>query len=267
MINEDELKYICEKASNAPYPGDDYAFETINTISRALAIYKRRYEGKKYILSLSNGEEIFFEIKPNNLAHLLGVDFKNMLTCDNLRPLLGSVLDFKNIDDINSYELLSRIVCNGNKVICHDEVNSNKLLNYYKIMIKTSCFLELTSFDQLLFGVVNFDKGKYEMINNCKYSPMATKYIISINEKNFPHSMMGLKNNHEKKAMIPETFIVSNHLENYLIEQELLLPTNLLVADKYDFKEYTSTREDRIRILNLYKEMLQKYNNHIVKIK
>lgn len=261
MISRQELQYVSHYARNIPYPGDDYAKNVIEKLSRALTIFKQKYDGKNYSLILSNGEEICFEIKSKNLAHLLGIDYKTISTSEYMKPLLYSVLGFSQDDYLSSYNVLNRIVENGDKVIKSDEINFNKFLNYYKIMIKTSCFDTLAEFNEFNFGVINFDKTIFENNFGNRFLPAATKLIFSQNDEALiPYCMMGLKYDNETNVMIPETFIAPVNFADYLKYQELLLPIQLLINDDQNLTKLVATPEEKIRILNLYKSIIQMYN-------
>ena len=261
MISRQELQYVNERARKVPYPGDDYAYDVINKLAYALSIFKKKYDGKRYSLILSNGEEIVFEIKSKNLAHLLGIDFKWISTSEYMRPLLYSVLEFKEDESFNSYNILNRIIELGDKVIANDEVNFNKFLNYYKVMIKTSCFDTLAEFNEFNFGVINFDKSIYENVFQNSFSPTSSKYIFTQNDEALiPYCMMGLRNDNDTDLMVPETLLAPTNFYDYLYNQELLLPIQLLVNDEENLTKLVATNEEKIRMLNLYKSIIRTYN-------
>lgn len=261
MISRQELQYVSDYARKTPYPGDDYAFDVINRLSRALLIFKQKYDGKRYSLILSNGEEICFEIKSKNLAHLLGIDYKWISTSEYMRPLLSSVLDLSSSEYLNSYTVLQKIIEHGNRVVENDEVNFNKFLNYYKVMIKTSCFETLSDFNEFNFGVVNFDKSIFENSFGNKFLPSSNKFIFSQNDEALiPYCMMGLTNDNDTEIMIPETIIAPTNFSDYLYNQELLLPIQLLVNDDENLTKLVSTPDEKIRMLNLYKSIIRTYN-------
>lgn len=260
MISRQELQYVSDFARKTPYPGDDYAITVINRLATALDIFKKKYDGKRYSLILSNGEEICFEIKSKNLAHLLGIDFKWISTSEYMRPLLASVLKFGENDRFDSYSVLTRIVENGDDVLANDEANFNKFLNYYKVMIKTSCFGTISEFNEFNFGVVNFNKDIYEQATSTKFTPSSTKYIFSpTDEALIPYCLMGLTNDNDTELMIPETIMAPVNFADYLFHQELLLPIQLLVNDEKNLTRLVATPEEKIRLLNLYKSIIQTY--------
>ena len=261
MISRQELQYVSDYARKVPYPGDDYAYDVIDKIANALLIFKKKYDGKRYSLILSNGEEICFEIQSKNLAHLLGVDFKNISNSEYMKPLLYSVLGLNEDEKFNSYLVLSRIVENGDKVIINDKTNYNKFLNYYKVMIKVSCFEKLADFNEFNFGVINFEKNIFENTFGNKFLPSSNKFIFSQNDEALiPYCMMGIKNDNNTEIMVPETLMAPTNFQDYLYNQELLLPIHLLINDDQNLTKIVATSEEKIRMLNLYKSIIQTYN-------
>ena len=261
MISRQELQYVNEYARFAPFPGKDYAYMVINKLANALDIFTKKYDGKKYSLILSNGEELCFEIKKKNLAHLLGIDYKLLSTGEYMKPLLNTVLGIDLNEPTNSYTVLTKIIENGDKVIENDRDNYNKFLNYFKLMVKTSCFDKLADFNEFNFGFINFNKDTYQNVINKPYSPMSTKYIFSSNDEALiPYCMMGLKNDNDTDIMIPETFIAPLNFPDYLMQQTLLLPIQMLINDGYELTKLVATSEEKIRILNLYKSLIKQYD-------
>ena len=260
MISKKELQYVGDYARRVPYPGDDYARSVIEKLSKSMDIFKQKYDGKKYSLILSNGEEFSFEIQGKNLAHLLGVDYKG-LTSEYMKPVLENVLGFDINEQLNSYAVLSRIIENGDEVIKNDKDGSNKILNYYKLMVKTSCFDKLSDFNDFNFGCINFEKEHFENVSGKDFLPSSTKFIFSQNDEALiPYCMMGLKQDNYSDNMIPETFMAPINFSDYLVNQELLLPIQMLINDDQNLSKIIATPEEKIRILNLYKSLIQIYN-------
>ena len=258
-MTKEELFYANKPAINAPYPGDDYAYETINKISYALIMFRMKYEGKYFNISLSNGENLNFEIKGCNLAHLLGIDYK-MLCSKYMKPLIHNILDISDGYKINSLVILNRIIENADKVIANDEINPIKLLNYYKIMLKASSFIKFTGFDTFNFGVIDFNKKMYNNIVTKSTSSASTKYVFSKGDsKLIPYYMMGFKYDENFDIMVPETFIAPDNFSDYLYAQQLLLPLELSISNGYKSYENKATINDKIKILNFYKSLVEKY--------
>ena len=261
MINKDELQYVTMSADRVPYPGDDYAYETINQISRALITFRRKYEGKRFCVSLSTGDTIEFEIKGWNLAHLIGIDYKTLIS-GYMKKILHDVLELSDEYRINSLVVLNRIIENADKVIANDEVNSVKILNYYKIMFKATNFMKLPDYQMLNFGVLSFNKRIYNNITDTLFSPKSNIYLFSKTGENLvPYNMLGLIYDENIQAMVPETLITPTNFLDYLYEQRLILPLSLKVYDDTGIiKRIDTTREDKIRILNYYKSLMNDCN-------
>ena len=264
MISNKELQYVSEYARKVPYPGDDYARDAIEKLAKALEIFKQKYDGKKYSLILSNGEEINLEIQKKQLAHLFGVDYKGMCQFDYMKPLLTNILGLDLTGPIDSYTLLSRIVDNGDEVIKNDRSNYNKFLNYYRTVIKTSCFERFSDFKDFNFGIINFDKNVFEQSTNKSWAPNSTKWLFSQNDEPLiPYCLMGLVNySYSPDLMVPETLISPTDFHEFLINQELLLPIQMLINDEQNLSKNVATPEEKISLLRLYKSLIEIYHTN-----
>ena len=132
MITIKELNYVDRWANRVPYPGDSYCEIAMEKLQQNLKLYNDEYSKITYDISFSNNEEIEFQILSKNICHMLGIDSKN-LTGKYFRDFRKSVLDLDPDKTIQSYNLISAIANNIDKVIDYDRKNKNKALNYYKI--------------------------------------------------------------------------------------------------------------------------------------
>ena len=263
MINKEELQYASKSSISVPYPGDDYAYDTINRLSYALMMFKKRYEDKRIHLLLNNGEGLSFEIRSKNLAHLFGIDYRELTTNPVMKPLLSSVLGFGEKEVINSYELISRIIENADKVIEYDENHFHKILNYYKVMVKTTCFIKMSAFDKFNFGVINFDKRTYEKTVGKSFYPNASKYLLlPMDEELVQFCMLGLVYDKYSGMMVPETFMTPTIFHRYFIRQEFLLPKEIVIDGNNEFKHAVASREDKKQLLNIYKSIILTYKTN-----
>ena len=262
MISNKELQYVSDYARKVPYPGDEYAYDAIEKLSKALTMFKQKYDGKKYSLILSDGEEINLEIQKKHLAHILGIDYKGMLQSEYMKPLLHSILGFQEGSIVDSYTLLNRIIENGDKVINNDKEQYNKFLNYYRLVIKTSCFEKFSDFNDFNFGVINFNRDIYQNETKKIFTPNSTKLFFSQNDEALiPYCIMGLINDsYTPDIMVPETLIAPTNFHEFLIGQELLLPIQMLINDEQSLSKNVATAEEKLRLLRLYKFLIQSHN-------
>ena len=266
-ISTAEIEYANVFARYAPFPGSNYAESAINKLAKAHLIFKNKYEGKKYSLTLSNNEEFHFEIKSKNIAHLLGIDYKN-LSSDAMKETVYDVLGIDNTyDNHPAYDYLTAILERAEDVIKNDGTRGKKkILNYYKSMIKSSAFSKLSDFEDFKFGVVNFDNKKYVPVCTENFSPRSTKYIFTDNgEILLPYSMLGFVEDNspdnQKGINVPETILLTGPKEfgRLLDRLELLLPISLLVNDENELSKETATALQTLRLLQLYKNIEAKY--------
>ena len=210
MISKAELQYVNNNAKSAPFPGVDYARMVINRLMVALSIYEDKYRNKNYSLILSNGEEIQFSILPKNLCHMLGIDYKS-ITSEYMTSTRESVLNLTSSTYLSSYEILSRIISNREEVIANDsQYGNNKLLNYYKILVKSSVFSKLSNFTSFNFGCINFDKETYNAHTGKCFNPMSTKFLFtSSDEALIPYFMIGMTKDNGGDLYVPETLFAT----------------------------------------------------------
>lgn len=258
MIKKEELQFTKNNGMYIPFPGADYAYDAINRLSYALAVFKKNYENKEFNVLLSNGEDLVFKIDSRNLAYLLGIDYKRIITN---KEFLYDILEFNENEVINSYSLISKIIENADKVIEHDELGINPILNYYSIMIRTTCFIKMPSFDKFKFGVINFNKYIYENNFRKKFYPRSNKFLlIPTDEELIQFCMIGLNKYKNSETLVPETLMLPTHFEKILYQQELLIPEEILIHDVYDYERINATNENKRNILNLYKSIILMYN-------
>ena len=262
MISNMELQYVNSFAKNAPYPGDKYAEQVMEMLIEAHEIFKNKYEGKKYSLILSNGEEFNFELKNKNLSHLLGIDFKN-LTNETMIYDTKEILGFDYEDRLTSYDILQKIIEHCDDIIANDRDNdkTKRILNYYKVMIKCSCFSKLSRFEDFNFGFMNFDKEYCNPQLASTFSPNSTKYIFTENDEVLiPYYMMGfVQDNQDYKSFVPETLLAPYNFDHIIENQEFLLPIQLLINNEDILLKKESTASEKLKLLNLYKKIILQY--------
>jgi len=194
MISKKELGYISGWANRVPYPGDDYAEEAMEKLKQAEKLFRDIYANNKYNITLSNNEEIELEIKEKNLAHMLGIDFKN-LSQDLFADFRKDILDISPEDYLNSYTILQRIIENSDKVINYDKTSDYlKILNYYKVSVKSDILSKLGNIADFKFGCINFDKQEFLKNANVQYhNSNSTKYLyVPSEEPVSPYFLMGI---------------------------------------------------------------------------
>ena len=268
MITRKELDYVSSWAKNTPYPGRKYAEEALENLAISIEDFKRFYNGKQYELVLSNGEQFSFEILEKNLCHLLGIDYKN---------LIGQYFDYYRysvlkLDDVpKSFDLLTRIIDNFDAVIDYDEKTGGKAINYYRIMIKCAIFEKLSDFSRFNFGVINFDKDIYQNNTRSNFGSNSEKFLyVQSNEPSAPYFMMGILhdgsrfplngNDASSNDFVPETLIAPTNTRDFFNNQEVVIPTQILVSttDSMDKKEASAS--DKIALLNQYKAIIKEHN-------
>ena len=260
MIKKEDAIHMNKKASHAPFPGSSFAYDAINQLSYALALYSKKYENKKYNLILSNGEEIIFEIKKNHLAHILGVDLKTIFSDKNMKQEFCKLLEIGENDKLSSFEILSKMVENADLLIEHDETNKNRFFNYYRMMVKSMLFNGLPPLEKFDYGIVNFDREKFLRTFSRRFSPRAKKYLMfPTDDEEIEFCFLGFTKENKSDVLVPEVFLTPINFRNFLYSQELLLPEELIVDGQKRSEVLVPTKTEKIQLLNLYKSIIEMY--------
>ena len=129
-------------------------------------------------------------------------------------------------------------------------------------MIKSIAFTKLTKFDKFNFGCINFDKNIYEGKINASFTPQSSKFLFTpSNEAITPYFMMGIAQE-TNGIYVPETIIAPENFQDFITEQILLVPIQVLVSDNYDLSKICATSEEKLHLLNMYKGILSEYKTN-----
>ena len=125
----------------------------------------------------------------------------------------------------------------------------------------------------LNFGVINFDKNTY--INNSKrnINSNSEKYLyVQSNEGVAPYFMMGIipQNGFNAEDSTPkkyavETLMAPVNADDFFREQEVVIPTQILVTTDKAMSRKEASPEDKIALLNQYRSIISTYglNNRL----
>lgn len=286
MITRKELSYISGWPNRVPYPGDDYALEAMEKLRLAEILFKEIYENNKYNITFSNNEEIEMEIKSKNLSHILGIDFKS-LSKDLFTEFRAKILNLSPNDYINSYTLLKAIIENSDKIVEHDRSNTSlKIINYYKISVKSDIFSKLGNLADFNFSCINFNKKEFlKNSNNSSYSANSTKYLyVPSDEPIAPYFLIGLlqaepsDNNTndtntdienditiDNKDYIVETSLALENVKSFFQNQEVMIPTQILKDTNKELTKIQASASQKKALLKEYRSIITEYelNNRI----
>jgi len=271
MITLKELNFVNSWASNAPYPGEQYAEQAILKLIKSVEAYEKFYKDKVYDFVLSNGEQFEFEVYPMNLCHMLGIDYKRLCSkkhSDFRNDVLGLPKTF------NSYGLLKSLTENIEDVLRYDREESKAILNYYRIMIKCSIFEKISDFERFNFGVINFDKETYKEGVGHDYCGHAEKFLyVQSSEQTCPYFMMGivpdgsLKNGsvidedvRDIRKYAVETLVAPSNVRDFFNCQRVAIPTQILATTAETMTKAEATPSDKLALLNQYHAITTEYN-------
>lgn len=176
------------------------------------------------------------------------------------------ILNIEPYINIRSYDLLKLIIDNIENVIKFDYDNGGKVLNYYRIMIKCSIFEKLSDFSRFNFGIINFDKNKYTEKTGKNINVNSQKFLyVQSNESSAPYFMMGIKQPEEdiednQPKYVVETLIAPTKVEDFFNEQEVVIPTQILITTESKMDKLEATSSEKIALLNQYKSIISQYN-------
>lgn len=248
MISLKELQYVDSWARKTPYPGEKYAKETLETMKELFERYNKYYREKNYSIIFSDSEELSFQISDTSICHMLGVDFKNLVS-GTFDTFLKEVL---NIDRINgkvtSYDVLKSILDNYEEVIKYDESDNWKVMNYYKSRIKCSIFDKISEFEKF-----NFAKIDSEEHSKVLFTPS--------NEAVCPYFFIRLiKDDNESVYDIVSLMAPEKHKIPGFFDSKVTIPTQIIIDDNQKLDKIVATPKDKINLLNMYKQVITTYN-------
>ena len=179
-----------------------------------------------------------FEIYEYNLSHLLGINFKNIITYDGYNDALTEVLGLDKTQKISSYELLLSILNNYEEVARYDEQARYKILNYYKSMIKCSIFEKITAFQQFNFGKLLQPDNSILL-----YTPS--------NEALCPYFLMRLSRNEDEEKYGASSLLALkiSDIENYF-SMPASIPTQIVIDDNKKLSKINATPSDKRLLLS-----------------
>lgn len=257
MITSKELKYVNNWANKVPMPGVEYSKSVLEEIKKCYELYNKKYKDKEYSMIFSNSEEIDFEILSKNLCHMLGIDFGN-IRGEYFDDYRKQVFNTESID-FSSYDLLEMILENADKVAEFDnDINNRaKAINYYKSAVKCAIFSKLVDFEKFNFGVINY-VGKNV---NIEYDKQKIFFMPS-NEALVPYFMMtiALENDSNSDKHVVKSLFAPQEPVSFFDNQEALIPTQILISDNENMKKITATAEEKINLLTMYNNIVNKYN-------
>lgn len=276
MISRKELGYVNSRANKVPYPGSQYCSESIEKLCESFDMYQRDYQGIKFNISFSNNEEIEFEILSKNICHMLGIDHSNLIS-DYFKTFRKDVLNYNPDDSLSAYDLLKLIIDNKEAVLEFDSENAKKginlrALNYYKLSIKCDIFNKMANLSEFNYGCINFNKDTFNALYpTMPFSSNSTKFIYAPSDEIIsPYYMMGIKvdegqtkmvsfDEEKSDSYIVETLIAPEEVKPIFENQEVVIPTQILIDDNSNLTKLEPSNANKIRLLNEYRALITDY--------
>lgn len=279
MISSNELDYVGCWGNKVPYPGVEYAEETLEELKNSLELFKNNYHRVKYNVCFSNSTEAQLEILDKNVAHMLGIDYKG-LTSEYHSLFRKEVLGMGPGDIIKSFDLLTELVKNSDKIMEYEADKRARILNYYSIRVKCAIFEKIADLSNFNYGCINFDKDLFSKCSDKPFSGNSENFLfVESGEATAPYFMMGVLPNAdnryttiadnaeeyvsgttERKSLVVETLLAPSNPKCFFENQEVCIPTHLLYSKSNVFKKVEASPEEKIRLLKVYREITTRYN-------
>lgn len=245
MITLKEMQYVGTWASKIPMPGEEYCYSVIKQLEECYDLFTKLYKNKEFNILFSNGEEIDFTILDINLAHMLGIDCKNIRSefFDEARNRIFGTYS----TDFNNYRLLELILENSDKIIQNDNDSRirAKFINYYKSQIKSEIFKKLSGFNSFNYGAIWGDDEK--------------QLFVESNEKSCPYFLTGIRKSDFNDRYIVYTLNAAMDPKESFENKEVVIPTQMIISDQDNLRRLNATPEEKIRLLSIYKNIVLTY--------
>jgi hypothetical protein len=250
MFNTRELENATAK--NTPYPGYEYTYKALEELEVALKIYLEYYFDKKYNISLSNGEEIGFNIAPSSVGHMFGLDTTKTKTALSA----NHVVDGR----IGAMQLLKYIVDNKEEIVLLNEKLGNSILNPFRIRVRCEAFRRFSNFADMDFGCLHYDK---DIANAKGYNiQMRAKQFLftESNDDNAPYYMMGIAYDENTNNAYIETLFADIDSEKMFTNQLITFPLAVTTETVETFSRHESSVERRQLTFKNMSHISLKYN-------
>ena len=264
MITKKEMGYINSWPNKIPYPGKEYSTKAMEKLKECFDYYNKKYLNRKYTIQFSNNEEIDFEIQSKNLAHILGIDYKNLMK-EIFEGYRYDILNIPPGSQVSSYILLEHIIANTDYILNEDErLGACRGINYYRVGIKCDIFSKLADLSKFNYGCINFSRETYDLENPYNnFTPLSTKYLYTASDELIsPYFMMGVKQDNgfdEQQSYIVETLMAVENPQKMFSGQEVIIPTQILTDVNGILDKNVATPSEKIKLLREYQNIVNEY--------
>lgn len=291
MIHKREFEYVGMWARDVDYPPNDYILRTQEELERVTKLFDEQYKKIKYSICFSNSTELELEILEKNVAHMLGIDYKNLNSAYHSR-FRKEVLDIEPGQHIKSYTMLKKIVETFSKMVDFERRTGIKILNYYTVQIKSAIFEKVLDLSKFNYGCINFDKDEFNRNSAKPFSGNSEKFLfVESGEINAPYFLMGILPNNDSYcyndpengkdtpdvvednvtdeykniSYAVETLIAPINPEYFIKNQEVIIPTHLLYSKNNQFTKLEASPGQKLALLKMYRCLIEYYgiNNKI----
>lgn len=223
--------------------------ENLKRMEHSLELYQSKFAGKRFSLSLANGERIQLAFTKHIIAHFLGLKYSYLVE----HPLFENLSSYQCLEYImnHSVEVIEEII-NGNlvvkKMFSHEFERKN-------LAIERTPLLENQILNQIVF-VCPYDQ-KSHLDSNKK--PIQSDYVVGIRNEENDMSLFGLIQNKETgKFHINSNLLVLNGINYFKELGEFISNQTLTYANYAKIYNYNSEVDDPKMVYLQEKEKLVK---------
>ena len=249
-MKKEDTRYIDSWAKKVPYPGIEYCSTVLDKLEECYNLFRT----KKYTIELSDDEKINLYIWSKNMCHLLGIDFKN-ISKENFDSYRKYILGLK--EKYDSIDLVRGIIENKDKVLSYDEErNRSYALNFYRIDATCEAYKNLSNLTKFDFGCIT-PRTKNSGLNG-KFQTEPYKFLYKKSDSEaFSHYILAMKKyNNKENDYFADTYLAYGKTKPFFDGQDITVP--YLVQT--DSNIYTASREQIIKLLKEYKDVVDEYN-------
>ena len=247
MISLKELKFVSALANQSPYPGEQYALETLQSLKDAVLKYEEKYKEKEYSMVFSDASELNFKILDVNVCHMLGIDFQTLINGE-YDYFFKKVLSLdKQTTKISSYHLINAIINNYQNVAEYDAINDKKIINYYKVRIKCGIFDKMSDFEK--FNFIKLNANDNQKILFTQSNEVNCPYFLTRLTETFPES-------YNKIYCVNSLLAIQNSKIPFYFQEQASIPTQILIDTNKELNKLEATPKEKIDLLNMYKNII-----------
>jgi len=254
MITNREMLYVNQKEEEKiPYPGKNYAKNSLLELKEALQIYNTFYKNKMFEIAFSNGQNLEFQIETNNFPHLVGLP---SIAIWEKKGFLSKLYSEKT----TTFNVLVDIANNIDDFIKFNEENNHGLFNFYRMKVRSEIFSDFSNFTDYNFGVMHFDKNNASKNGYITTMNAHTFLFVEGTDINYPYHMMGIAKDKNSDNQYVETLFPVLNAKKLFEKQTITFPTAVAISQTDLFSKTTIDSSKKLKLIKQLMDISKNYN-------